>query len=294
MAVPAPESIIDVIRGGGPLARLFQQASTEVRTSLEALLDRGWASQIARQISTEAHARLEEGIAQSPLVVLRECRAGCSTCCHTVSVDVTPLEAIVVAEYVRETFPQDRLEALKKRLATNTAARKQMTADERRQVRLACGLLGADGLCQVYPARPLVCAGVFSLSRAACEASVHQADLAGHVVPLDRPAKVWTMGVSGGLQRVLVEAGLDGNLYELNSIVLRAIEIPDAAARWLAGDDIFAECLCTDPHSPPRVPSGNKEKPFRRIDPPQTTAPANRALTPGQRPKRTNAEARRR
>jgi hypothetical protein len=127
-----------------------------------------------------------------------------------------------------------------------------MSAAERSATRLRCGLLGDDGLCSVYEARPLVCAGVYSLSREACESAARQDDVAAQQVPLDRPAKAWTMGVSGGLQRALVEAGLDGNLYELKSIVLCALNTPDANRRWLAGEDIFANCVCTDAHSPPR------------------------------------------
>jgi hypothetical protein len=99
----------------------------------------------------------------------------------------------------------------------------------------------------------MACAGFFSLSREACEAAYHAADLAAAEVPTDRAAKAWTMGVSGGLQHALVAAGLDGNLYELNAAVLCALETPRAVDRWLAGEDVFARCLCTDAHSPPRV-----------------------------------------
>jgi hypothetical protein len=181
---------------------------------------------------------------------------------------VTPLEAIVVAEHLKEHCEEARLTIIRGRLRENATRRARMTAEERRQVRLRCGLLGDDGLCQAYVARPLVCAGVYSLSRDACEHAANSQNPAAQNIPLDRPAKAWTMGVSGGLQRALVAAGLDGNLYELNSSVLCAIETPDVATRWLRGEDVFADCVCTDAHSPPRA-----QPPERRIDAPHAVKP---------------------
>jgi Fe-S-cluster containining protein len=191
-----------------------------------------------------------------------------------VTADITPLEAIVVAEHLQSHVAAARLAKIRERLSENARRRAAMTEAERASIRLRCGLLGEDGLCQAYEARPVVCAGVYSLSRSACESAAMSEELAGQQIPLDRPAKAWTMGVSGGLQRALVEAGLDGNLYELNSGVLCALETPDAAARWLAGEDVFACCVCTDAHSPPR--RGPK---LTRIDPPHQR-PSQRASSP--------------
>lgn len=282
-----PESLIDSIRHGGPLAKLFQQASTQVRRAIEDALSHGWASQVVASISRQSHEQLDRGIATSPLNVLRQCSAGCSACCHTVSVDVTPLEAIVVAEYLLQQIPEPRLATIRARLAENAQRRAVMTADERSQVRLKCGLLGDDGLCQAYAARPLVCAGVFSLSRAACEGAAAHADLASQQVPLDRPAKAWTMGISGGLQRALVDAGLDGNLYELNSIVLCALETPRVAARWLEREDIFARCICTDAHSPPR-----RMPVEQRLDSPHAVVPPPAMLRHARRDAQRSAPRR--
>jgi hypothetical protein len=40
----------------------------------------------------------------------------------------------------------------------------------------------------------------------------------------------------------LKQARLDSHTYELHSILLRAIEVPDAVKRWLQHDDVFAGC----------------------------------------------------
>jgi hypothetical protein len=127
-----------------------------------------------------------------------------------------------------------------------------MDLAQRQKIRMACAFLDGDGLCSIYESRPLVCAGVFSLSQQACVDAYDAEQLDQQQVPLDQPAKLQTMGVSGGLQRALVEAGLDGNLYDLHSAAYRAVTTPNAAARYFAGEDIFAGCICTDAHSAPR------------------------------------------
>ncbi len=257
-------TLLEQLRSGGPLARLFQQASGELQAAAQQ-----WLTVAAQQcdhskwlgnIAQQTQQRSQAGAEASPLVVLRQCEAGCNACCHTVSADVTPLEALIVADHLHRQADAPQLARLRARLLLNVALRANMTAEDRDRTRLRCGLLGDDGLCSVYAARPLVCAGVFSLSRSACQQSAQHADLAEQQVPLDRPAKAWTMGLSGGLQRALVDAGLDGNLYELNSIVLVALDTPNATQRWLAKEDIFAAAVCTDAHSWPRVA---KQDPIR-------------------------------
>jgi Fe-S-cluster containining protein len=270
--------LLDTISEGGPLADWFRQASVEVRSAIEKALAASDAGAFVATVSQTAQEHLVRGVEESPLTVLRQCGAGCNACCHTVAADITPLEAIVAAQHLLARASSETVTKVCQRLAENAARRAAMSAEERARIRLRCGLLGDNGLCQVYEARPLVCAGVFSLSRSACELAATHSDPASQRVPLDRPAKAWTMGVSGGLQRVLVEAGLDGNLYELNSIVLRALQTADVSARWLAKEDVFAGCLCTDAHSPPR----RTEAQYRVDGPHAGPKPAANGRAPGK------------
>ncbi|MEX1041104.1 MAG: YkgJ family cysteine cluster protein [Pirellulaceae bacterium] len=197
----------------------------------------------------------------SPQKGQRACQAGCAACCFTVAVDITPIEAIAVADYLKSYLPGQRREAIRQRLEHVVARRRKMTAEERQRIPLACGLLSMDGMCQAYAARPLICSGVFSLDREACDEAaelVQIGDIGGQV-PLDQPARTATAGISGGLQRYLVEHGLDGNLYELNSAVLVALEDIDPLPRYLAGEDLFRDAICTDPHSAPRRATSAKK-----------------------------------
>jgi hypothetical protein len=51
-----------------------------------------------------------------------------------------------------------------------------------------------------------------------------------------------TSGVSYGLVEATAALGLEAARYELESAVLCALEEPDATARWLRGERVFAGC----------------------------------------------------
>jgi len=250
---------------------LFQTIVSRTIGMLEtSLLQRGADSQpldLMDQLR-EFQSQLAEA---SPLKGQRQCQAGCAACCFTVAVDITPIEAIAIADYLKSYLPAQRRETIRERLAHVVARRREMTVQERKRVPLACGLLSMEGMCQAYAARPLICSGVFSLDREACDEAaelVQLGDLGGKV-PLDQPARTATAGVSGGLQRYLVAHQLDGNLYELNSAVLVAMTHVDPLPRYLAGEDLFRDAICTDPHSAPRRTSLAKKgrsRPVRRVN----------------------------
>jgi Fe-S-cluster containining protein len=272
MATPLPSipssrpiTLVEAIRQGGPAAKWFQAAAAEQRRAIAGALRGRRTEELIAALRDDAAERVQTGVACSPLAVLHQCAAGCSACCRTAAVDVTPLEALAVADYLRANLAEKELAETRQRLESNAQARSRMAPEQLRRVRLTCAFLSDDGKCGVYPARPLACAGAFSMSRQACHAAAENpTSAAAQQVPFDPHTKSWTMGVSGGLQRALVEAGLDGNLYELSSIVLRALDVPDAALRWLRREDVFQGCTCTDAHSPPRVRRPHRQRAVAR------------------------------
>lgn len=187
----------------------------------------------------------------------RECQAGCSGCCMSAQVDVTGIEAIAVRDYLRMCVDSQTLGQIQSRLAHVTQRRVKQMQGKARQLPLACSMLGQDGRCMVYPVRPVICSGVFSTSRDACldaEQTAKAGDFSS-TIPLDNDAIQATGGISGTLQRILVEHKLDGNLYEFNSAVLAVLPEKNALNRFLAGEDLFHDAICTDAHSPPRKPA---------------------------------------
>ncbi|MCC9608185.1 YkgJ family cysteine cluster protein [Blastopirellula sp. JC732] len=248
------KSLIEEIQAGGDARRAFDAAVARVKDDLPSLLNslqHGESLDLIDTLRTLQPDPMTEGLTAP----MRACRQGCSACCFTVAIDVTPVEAIAAAEYIQQCLSTAQVDAIRDRLKKLSMRRAMMTREETQTKRLGCGLLGMDGACMVYPARPLVCAGVHSFNQEACESAAELVALeqADGKVPIDRAAKASTMGVSGALQRALVERGLDGNLYELNSAVLCALNAPNAWQRYLGKEDLFASAHCTEAHSWPRL-----------------------------------------
>lgn len=247
-------SLVQEIQAGGDARRAFDAAIARVKAELPSVVSSLQTGEALDVIDT-LRVLQPDPMTENLTALLRACRQGCSACCFTVAIDVTPLEAIAAAEYVQLCLSPQQVDVVRERLEKLTLRRAMMSAEEIKTKRLGCGLLGMDGACMVYPARPLVCAGVHSFNQDACEsaAGLIETDQTDGKVPIDRAAKAATMGVSGALQRALVERGLDGNLYELNSAVLCALNAPNAWERYLAKEDLFAAAHCTEAHSWPRM-----------------------------------------
>lgn len=134
---------------------------------------------------------------------------------------VTPPEVLEMAEFLRHTQPADRVETIRREAEGNARG------DRVHRCPLAC----EDGTCVAMPVRPISC-------------RVHCA-LFGH--ELDRPADAESVraaadGTEEGLRKAMTSAGLDYELYELNGALATALSVPDAAERWSAGDNPFADC----------------------------------------------------
>ncbi|PQO37910.1 hypothetical protein C5Y98_07385 [Blastopirellula marina] len=230
---------------------MFHQASHDGRRLVEGLLCQNGESLDWIDDLRQLQAKYLE---KSPQRAQRDCSAGCPACCMTAQVDATPIEAIAVSEYLRNYLDTDDLFNVKNRLTRVTKLRIAQINAQAPQRPLACGLLGLDGKCSIYPVRPIICSGVFSLNQNECAKAEREAQAGdfSQSIPLDQEAIQATGGISGTLQRVLVEHGLDGNLYELSSAVLAALQVPDCLEHYLNKEDIFQNAICTDPHSPPR------------------------------------------
>ncbi len=164
------------------------------------------------------------------------CRAGCGWCCH-VHVVVSAPEALRVARHLRETRSPAELERVQDRLAWLDERTRGLDRDARADTRLPCALL-EDFSCSVHAARPLRCRSWNSLDVERCK------------VELDHPRSgnleienvQWevTRAVAAGVADGIRGAGLDGARLELTAAIRIALEAPDAEARWLAGEPIFA------------------------------------------------------
>jgi len=164
------------------------------------------------------------------------CRKGCDHCCHlTVLADAATV--IRIADYVHETFDPAQRTLLDMRLIAYEDRAEKMTQAERSRTRIACPLL-VDGSCSVHPVRPLICRSFNSYDAESCRTHLavgrSSADIPSWNIP-------WLVGLAldAGLKEALVESGYrDGDL-ELGLALKAALDRPNTAERWLAGDRIF-------------------------------------------------------
>ncbi len=165
------------------------------------------------------------------------CQKGCSFCCY-VQVHPTAPEVLRIAAYLRDTQTDEELAITRARIAELKESTDYLSMKEVAETRYPCAML-VDGKCSIYPVRPLICRGWNSSDVAACEA-VYNKERGAHV-PFDKGQVAALQAVrDDGLCEGIKSARLSDEFLRLPQALTIALELPDAAARWLRGEDVFA------------------------------------------------------
>lgn len=164
------------------------------------------------------------------------CKQGCAFCCHY-RISVVPVEAIMVAQFVRDLFTDEAKVEVRGRIKTYNETLAQLPAEQRLTRPLPCPFLH-EGSCMVYFARPLSCRMHHSLDAAACERSLEDPDAA---VPVPEDFRHAASPVLAGLNRGAKMALKKSGDLEFIRAVEILLEDDTAAERWLAGEDALAE-----------------------------------------------------
>ncbi len=168
------------------------------------------------------------------------CAAGCAFCCYH-PVAITAPEAFAMAAYLRTALSVAAFEAIAARLAANAEHIQALSHDAHALAKIPCAMLD-NGQCGIYPARPFACRAWHSTSAVRCEAIFTHGDPLAMIPPLDMDLYNAQWDVVYGMAEGLRQAGLDDRPYELHSMLHRVLTTPDAAQRWLRGEDVFAGC----------------------------------------------------
>lgn len=193
------------------------------------LLDRIWM-----QAFTSFERNVEEQTRELPPLA---CRKGCGTCCQ-ILVAATAPEILMVARYVRgmatgfKTVGIDlvgRLYAAADFIEPSGNVRPMALARE-------CPFL-AEGICVIYPVRPMACRGHASFNEEACVSA-----LKGGLdnVPVSEPHRTVRGLVQNALQSAMRDAGFAWGLYDLVAALKIALARPDCEAEFANGGDPFA------------------------------------------------------
>ncbi len=187
---------------------------------------------VAERVAAHVDAIVaRHAVAELPGEPRPACARGCSHCCHA-RVEATAPEIFLVARALRARGDPSVADGV-----AATAARlegMEGRAHQRAQVR--CALLGDDGACTVYAARPIGCRRAHSTDAAICKA-VHEDPTLDVSVPF-APALQWTASALVlGWMEGCAHAGRPPHHYELHAALTIALRDADAEARFARGDD---------------------------------------------------------
>ena len=166
------------------------------------------------------------------------CRPGCNYCCH-LRLTVQPHEAFALAAWIKRHFAPERVAAIVARLRGNVRATDEMGQETRKRTNMACALLGDNGECTVYEARPAQCRRYHSTQLATCTSFF--ANPADETIesPL-HPAIAHNAAVLiTQAQHAVRAAGLDAETSDMNHALLEALDNPKAWRRWRDGKQPF-------------------------------------------------------
>jgi uncharacterized protein len=168
-----------------------------------------------------------------------DCSMGCWFCC-TQMVAVTIPEVLRLADHIRSAYSAEERENLNERMASYMKATEAWhRGDHSKKARHVCPLLRiADGACNVWQERPLICRGFNSTDHKMC--------ITKRDDPVNDPDVPRIMGqfyaatsARTGLRRGLGKHGLDNQLHEMIPALMVALENEDSAERYLSGDPLF-------------------------------------------------------
>lgn len=189
------------------------------------------ASTVAATAQALNSASIKARPGQRPLA----CAAGCSACCHTWVAAAAP-EIFRLADHLRA---RPDAEAEVDHVRQRAAATVGLTPTQRFGAKRPCPLLAEDGRCGVYDYRPTACRQATSYDLAACQDEFEGREFGGDM-EVSRLHMAHARNAFVVMAAALKARGYDTPRYELSEALLRAIEQPDAEARWLAGEDVFA------------------------------------------------------
>jgi len=166
------------------------------------------------------------------------CGKGCGFCCHGLKVELTPPEAIAIAEYLRTKSDPEQLPSVGEALQDEADEARALSATDRWLARRACYFLDeANGTCTIWDVRPLGCRSHTSLNASACEAA--HTGKEGPPVPRPKSMEALYELARGALHVACEDEGLDMRAFELTNAVAVAFHVPNAAERWHAGERVF-------------------------------------------------------
>lgn len=218
------------------LAESAQKARKSMKRHSLELIRRKDAAKLGENLMANADRGIDGSAGQKSW----QCTKGCPYCCD-LGVSVAVPEALFIAKKLKEILPPDELADVHAQIRVNAAKARGKERDPYAYIKakIPCAFLTEDRQCGIYSIRPTTCRGYASFDRSSCKAFLE--DPEGLSVTVDMGAWVVASTLMNGLRDAILQAHLDGELYELHNAMAVAIE-PGAEEAWLAGKSPFKGC----------------------------------------------------
>ena len=193
------------------------------------------------------YRRIDEALAaakmdsHAPLV----CANNCSYCCF-LKVQVSAVEAIVIAKHVSESFKPHRIRDVIGRAQANALEVKGLSEKEHLVLNQRCAFL-EEGTCSIYAVRPSECRKYHSVDVAVCRATYEQPSNLNIVAAYSQEFADAGQGTKHGFEAATLEAGFDQREYDLSSAFLEAMRVPNLSERLKAGQRAFKTAKVISP-----------------------------------------------
>lgn len=172
------------------------------------------------------------------------CRKGCAHCCHQ-SVMVTAPEVVHAAKFLHDNLTEKEVLRLRDRVAARARQGDGLDNHDRMDKRIACAFL-MDGICSIYPVRPLQCRGGFSEDESYCrtllddregtQAALEKGEIEGKYLLLP---KMLYDSAQVGMAGALGKDGLNSKPLDFNAAMAVALGDRNVAEKWLRGWPVF-------------------------------------------------------
>lgn len=216
---------------------LNKRKQTQIQTDV--LKRVGRSARLAEALSQATHNHAQTFLKSTNDFRETACTSECAYCCYQPAT-VFSFEAIHLAEILRNTLSQDKLNALIVKMKSRVSGLKNQSVRENINNKTPCPLLLDSGSCSVYEHRPLTCRMAHSFSVNKCK-QAYEKDRFKVQIPVSYDLQTGLSGIIDGVYERF------NPLYELCSALLAVLGDQNAAAKWAQGDDsAFRDCIVDD------------------------------------------------
>ncbi|GAB6097846.1 hypothetical protein JCM14469_41000 [Desulfatiferula olefinivorans] len=168
------------------------------------------------------------------------CKKGCSHCCYA-QVSLTPPEAFLIIQFIREHYSLRKKDQLAKRVSRNIRMTKDKSLDERIEVwhQTPCIFL-EEGICAIHDVRPFICRAWHSLSAEQCLSALRSGDKDAEID--STPYRNIIYGaIRQGLSESMAEIGCESEPMIITHAVKVILNHPAPEETWLSGETLFGD-----------------------------------------------------